>query len=301
MYWGVILRSNTPCKSYKFKSSPRRGARRAGWVDLRPNPLPLPSAPTLYPLPSTLSSMNVETAINWIDRLLKIETGRHLNDLQIFIVSQVWRGQKYVDMAAEYHCTEGHVKDIAAALWQLLSQLLGERVTKTNLKSILQRHVRLPSVPSNSIATLNVNYQFIGRERATAGLDELILQGQRSIVIQGEGGVGKTMLAQQYLQACGCDAILELSMAKETAQITPAEIVLEEWLGQDLQIDPGREFGVALLRLKRQLSTRKIGVLIDNLEPALDRDGRFVERSPELCGITASFDRSTTSWNYADY
>uniref|UniRef100_UPI0037BFF981 AAA family ATPase n=1 Tax=Chamaesiphon sp. OTE_20_metabat_361 TaxID=2964689 RepID=UPI0037BFF981 len=216
--------------------------------------------------------MNVETAINWIDRSIEIETGRHLSDLQIFIISQVWQGKKYLDMAAEYHCTEGHVKDIAAALWQLLSQLLGERVTKTNLKSILQRHI-IPLAQSSSL----VNYQFIGREQATASLDELIQQGQRSIVIQGEGGVGKTMLAQQYLQTCGCDAILELSMAKETAQITPAEIVLEEWLGQDLGIDPGREFGVALLRLKRQLSACKIGVLIDNLEPALDRDGRFVD------------------------
>jgi tetratricopeptide (TPR) repeat protein len=217
--------------------------------------------------------MNVDTAINWIDRLLTIETGKHLNDLQIFIIGQVWLGQKYTDIATGYHCTEGHVKDIAAALWQLLSQLLGEQVTKTNLKSILQRHVIVPIAQPSSI----VNYQFIGRERAIASLDELIQQGQRTIVIQGEGGVGKTILAQQYLKTCGCDRILELSMAKETTQITPAEIVVEEWLGQDLQVDPGREFGVALLRLKRQLSTRRIGVLIDNLEPALDRNGCIVE------------------------
>jgi tetratricopeptide (TPR) repeat protein len=216
--------------------------------------------------------MNVDTAINWIDRLLKSDTGKHLNDLQIFIIEQVWQGRKYIEIATDYHCTEGHVKDIAAALWQLLSQLLGERVTKTNLKSILQRHVILPIAQPNSI----VNYQFIGRAGAISRLDELIGQGQRTIVIQGEGGVGKTILAQQYLKTCGCDLILELSMAKETAQITPAEIVVEEWLSQDLQLEPGREFGVALLRLKRQLSTRKIGILIDNLEPALDRDGRIV-------------------------
>jgi tetratricopeptide (TPR) repeat protein len=216
--------------------------------------------------------MNADTAINWIDRLLVLETGKHLNDLQIFIIGQVWLGQKYPDIAAEYHCTEGHVKDIAAALWQLLSQLVGERVTKTNLKSILQRHA-IAVVPQPSQIA---NYQFIGREGAIARLDQLIQQGQRTIVIQGEGGVGKTALAQQYLKTCGCDLILELSMAKETTQITPAEIVVEEWLRQDLQTEPGREFGVSLLRLKRQLTTRKIGILIDNLEPALDRDGRIV-------------------------
>ena len=83
--------------------------------------------------------MNVDTAINWIDRLLVIETGKHLSDLQIFIIEQVWLGRKYVEIAVDHHCTEGHVKDIAAALWQLLSQLLLERVTETHLKSILQR------------------------------------------------------------------------------------------------------------------------------------------------------------------
>jgi tetratricopeptide (TPR) repeat protein len=216
--------------------------------------------------------MNVDIAINWIDRLLVLETGKHLNDLQIFIIQQVCLGRKYIEIAADYHCTEGHVKDIAAAMWQLLSQLLGERVTKTNLKSILQRH----ATPVPSQPTRIANYQFIGREVAIARLDELIEQGQRTIAILGEGGVGKTTLAQQYLKTCGCDLILELSMAKETARITPAEIIVEEWLRQDLQIEPGREFGVSLLRLKRQLSTRKIGVLIDNLEPALDRDGRIV-------------------------
>jgi tetratricopeptide (TPR) repeat protein len=216
--------------------------------------------------------MNVDTAINWIDRLLVLETSKHLNDLQIFIIRQVLLGRKYVDIAADYHCTEGHVKDIAAVLWQLLSQQLGERVTKTNLKSVLQRH----AISIGSIPNPIVNYQFIGRELAIARLDELIQQGQRTIVIQGEGGVGKTTLAQQYLKTCGCDLILELSMAQETARITPAEIVVEEWLRQDLQTDPGREFGISLLRLKRQLSTHKIGVIIDNFEPALDRDGAIV-------------------------
>jgi tetratricopeptide (TPR) repeat protein len=218
--------------------------------------------------------MNVDTAINWIDRLLVLETGKHLNDLQIFILRQVWLGRKYIEIAEDYHCTEGHVKDIAAALWQILSQLLGERVTKTNLKSIAQRHVLPVSIVSEPQPS--GNYQFIGRESAISRLDELIAQGQRTIVIQGEGGLGKTTLAQQYLKTCGCELILELSMAKETTQITSAEIVVEEWLRQDLQTEPGREFGLTLLRLKRQLSQRKIGILIDNLEPALDRGGRIV-------------------------
>jgi hypothetical protein len=51
---------------------------------------------------------------------------------------------------------------------------------------------------------------------------------------------------------------------------------VEEWLKQDFHEEPGVEFGVTLGRLKRQLHTRRIGVLIDNLEPALDQQGRLI-------------------------
>jgi tetratricopeptide (TPR) repeat protein len=65
-------------------------------------------------------------------------------------------------------------------------------------------------------------------------------------------------------------------MAKETEQIMSPEIAVEEWLQRDFGEEPGREFGVSLLRLKRQLSGRRVGILIDNLEPALDRQGKII-------------------------
>ncbi|MEH1786278.1 MAG: NB-ARC domain-containing protein [Nostoc sp.] len=74
---------------------------------------------------------------------------------------------------------------------------------------------------------------FIGRTAAIAHLNTLVNQGSKVIVIQGEGGLGKTTLAQQYLQTQGFDLVLELLMAKETQNITPAERVVEEWLKQD--------------------------------------------------------------------
>ncbi len=65
-------------------------------------------------------------------------------------------------------------------------------------------------------------------------------------------------------------------MAKETQNITSAERIVEEWLKQDFGLEPGVEFGVTLGRLKRQLHKRRIGILIDNLEPALDQQGRLI-------------------------
>lgn len=121
------------------------------------------------------------------------------------------------------------------------------------------------------------NLSFVGRENSIAHLNTLIREGSKIILIQAAGGIGKTTLAEQFLQSQGFELVLELRMAKEKENIRSVESVIEGWLKQDLEEEPWREFWVSLERLKRQLKTRKIGVFIDNLEPALDGQGKFIE------------------------
>ncbi|MEZ2240355.1 tetratricopeptide repeat protein [Microcoleus sp.] len=138
-----------------------------------------------------------------------------------------------------------------------------------------------PSIP---------NQNFVGRDKAIASLNTHINQGAKIIVIQATGGVGKTTLAHEYLNSQGFDLVLDLPMAKEKDNIQLVDSVIEGWLKQDFDEEPGREFWEMLRRLKRQLQTRKIGVLIDNLEPALDGQGRFIEphhRYVELLRVLA--------------
>jgi len=229
--------------------------------------------------------MNAEAALAWLDTIIPAQTGERLSDLQKVILQQVWLGRKYLDIANCYGCTEGHAKDVGSQLWKLLSKALREKITKSNCRSTLERYLKKASVISSLLdysrspqyhTPKSEDTNFIGRTEAIAHLNTLINQGAKVIVIQGEGGLGKTTLAQQYLQTHGFDLVLELLMAKETQNITSAERVVEEWLKQDFQEEPGVEFGVTLGRLKRQLHTRRIGVLIDNLEPALDQQGRLI-------------------------
>jgi tetratricopeptide (TPR) repeat protein len=244
--------------------------------------------------------MNAEAILTWLDSLIPAHTGERLSELERVILQQVWQGRKYLEIANQYGCTEGHAKDVGSRLWKLLSKTLKQKITKSNCRSILERcfckaatisgllekvnppitlvgemigTVEIPIIEAATISNIN----FLGRENAIAHLYTLVSRGVKVIVIQGEGGLGKTTLAQEFLENCGFDLVLELLMAKETQNITAAEYVLEEWLKQDFHEEPGVEFGVSLLRLKRQLHNRKIGVLIDNLEPALDENGRFIK------------------------
>ena len=124
-------------------------------------------------------------------------------------------------------------------------------------------------------ASITTDPNFVGRDEAFADLDTLVSRNARVIVIQARGGVGKTTLARKYLQQ-EFGSFLEFPIAKETKDIASIEGLLEEKLRQ-LGEEPGREFLVSLDRLKRKLQAERIGVLIDNLEPALDSAGKFIE------------------------
>lgn len=217
--------------------------------------------------------MDVDGAIEWLDRQVLAKTGDRLTELQRIILSQVWQGQTYVEIADRYGCTEGHAKDIGSDLWKLLSDVLGNRITKKSFRLVLSRHLQTSPEPK---AVFTEPPNFVGRAEAIAHLNALAQKGAKAIVIQGEGGLGKTTLAQHYLQSQGFEIVLELLMAKETQNVTPAERVVEEWLKHDFQEEPGLAFGITLERLKRHLRRRKVGILIDNLEPALDAQGQLI-------------------------
>ncbi|MFH7030175.1 MAG: AAA family ATPase [Heteroscytonema crispum UTEX LB 1556] len=232
--------------------------------------------------------MGAEEVLEFVDTLVFTQTGEHLDKAQRIVLRHLWEDAKrtYQDIADSRGYTEAHLKAVGAGLWQLLSKVLGEKVSKSNFQAVVQgfcksqgsqkiSHEQNPVV--NQEQPEDLNYNFVGRDREIAELDNLVSRGAKIILIQGEGGVGKTTLARKYFKTKGF-YFLELWMAQESQNIISVESVVEEWLRGDFQEEPGKEFGINLERLRRKLrdKTKKIGVLIDNLEPALDRNGRII-------------------------
>ena len=114
----------------------------------------------------------------------------------------------------------------------------------------------------------------VGREKDIEYLSQLVNSGNKVIIIQGIGGVGKTTLAKSFFQFRGLK-YLELIIAREISSIKPIEDAIDALL-PELE-EPSRNFRGKLQQLKLQLQTRKFGILIDNLEPALDKHGKFIE------------------------
>ena len=236
--------------------------------------------------------------VNWVKTALSDFQNSPLTDAQCSLIDQFLQGKTIQNAAKDSGYSQSHAKRVSADISEAIALAMGELkpINKSSwlpkIRDYLRQQPNSDSVEGEGpIAHPSVpNQNFVGREGAIASLNTHINQGAKIIVIQAPGGVGKTTLAHEYLNSQGFDLVLDLPMAKEKENIQLVDSVIEGWLKQDFDEEPGREFWEMLRRLKRQLQTRKIGVLIDNLEPALDGQGRFIEphrRYVELLRVLA--------------
>lgn len=157
--------------------------------------------------------MTVEEALAIVERILP--QGR-LSKIQEAIFRQSWEGLSYTDIARTSGYDAGYIKDIGSNLWQVLSKVLGEKVTKHNFRGVLQRFIQqeattqpglqqpippliLPTVPAaiaHNLPARDFN-QIVGRDRELAQLLEVLSFDcpTHCLSIEGIGGMGKTTLA----------------------------------------------------------------------------------------------------------
>ena len=73
------------------------------------------------------------------DYLVFARTGKHLNELQEMILRGTWTGDRYNKIAEEVKLSDDRVREVGMELWQILSQELGEKVKKSNFRSVIER------------------------------------------------------------------------------------------------------------------------------------------------------------------
>jgi DNA-directed RNA polymerase specialized sigma24 family protein len=82
-----------------------------------------------------------QEALTTVDHLLQATNPRQkLNDLQSAVFLQSWAGYSYLKIAEQLDYKYDYIKQVGSRLWQNLSQVLGETVSKRNIQSVLRRH-----------------------------------------------------------------------------------------------------------------------------------------------------------------
>jgi NB-ARC domain len=86
-----------------------------------------------------LLAMDIQEVLEWTDEQVFMKKEKHLDSLQRRILQEVWQGEKYPEIAKKCNRSEDHIKQVARKLWQMLSEILGEDIKQSNVRSILER------------------------------------------------------------------------------------------------------------------------------------------------------------------
>jgi DNA-binding NarL/FixJ family response regulator len=98
--------------------------------------------------------MDSPQILQFVDKAVWAKTGKHLNNLQRGIISGILKRQRYADVAETYGYSSQHVKKASHELLQMLSEVFGEQVKKSNLESVIERQI------NQNITTLGNNNTF---------------------------------------------------------------------------------------------------------------------------------------------
>ncbi|NJK39845.1 MAG: hypothetical protein HC835_20630 [Oscillatoriales cyanobacterium RM2_1_1] len=123
--------------------------------------------------------MNFEEALAIVDQVIFERTGRHLSDAQRAVIQGTWHRQKYHEIALDYRCTPEYLKqDVGPKLWRSLSDEFGERVSKTNLRAVLERYVKSPAMalPGSGVSPVDP----IMRPESNGSLTPVFVRGLNS-------------------------------------------------------------------------------------------------------------------------
>ena len=93
--------------------------------------------------------MTVKEILQFADQLVFTKTGKHLDGLQETVITGVYEGKTYDEIADECNRSESRVRNVGRQLWQILSEQLGENVNKSNFTWTIERFINTSK--SNSV------------------------------------------------------------------------------------------------------------------------------------------------------
>ncbi|MBW4509337.1 MAG: hypothetical protein KME64_22865 [Scytonematopsis contorta HA4267-MV1] len=172
--------------------------------------------------------MNIEDVLNFTDSLVFAKKGIHLTDLQRTIIQAASSGLRhgYEEIAQANGYSPNYLKqDVGPKLWQLLSDVFGEKIKKNNFRTTVERQVSLLETPRPNLVEKSdkdsINHQekiclvnqwqdwgdapdvsiFYDRTEELAQLEQWIINaGCRIVGLVGMGGIGKTHLSAKLAE-----------------------------------------------------------------------------------------------------
>ncbi|NMF82472.1 NB-ARC domain-containing protein [Nodosilinea sp. P-1105] len=250
-------------------------------------------------LPQT-PRLDAETALLFLASLLRDSS---LNTLQELVFQQAWERRTYQQIAHEFKYNDDYIRDVGHRLWRQLSKALGEKITKKNVRAVVQRRWQ----QRQALGQVSMEHRYplcnfcqdwhqlgetsrvYGRTRELAQLRQWILgdssksgpeRDRRQLInILGLAGSGKTTLAIALVKALHHDFEHVVWCSLEHAP--PLPDLLRELLGRTSSppgLPPeGADTELLIRQLLNTMEQHRCLIVLDGFETVL-RPGKIPSR-----------------------
>jgi WD40 repeat protein len=220
------------------------------------------------------------------EALAFIETGleqRSLTKVERAVFLGVWEGLSYAEIAKQSDYDPGYIKLVSHKLWHLLSESLGEKITKNTLQSVIRKHLhvkRLSLDPVNQRADGNSRQDwgevvdvsiFYGRTEELSLLEHWIEADRcRLVAILGMGGMGKTALSVKLSQQIQDKFDFVVWRSLSNAKFPEEKLIdIIRFLSGQREPDLGNNLEDLISKLLEYLQHHRCLIVLDNFESVL--------------------------------
>jgi hypothetical protein len=114
--------------------------------------------------------MDSENALELVERVLF----RQLTPIEQLILRQSWTGKSYEEMANNTNYSSNYLKVIGFDLWNHISNVLGQRVTKKNIHLILPKYLQTQNIQhTTGISNDNLSENYVLNDAHGTGIELL--------------------------------------------------------------------------------------------------------------------------------
>lgn len=203
----------------------------------------------------------------------------HLNKVQELVFRESWTGKSYQEIATISGYEVSYLTDVGCRLWQLLSQNLGVKVTKSNFQTVLKQQKWTKEKSFINLSTVKrVDWgdavdvaAFYGRIAELNALEQWILEDNcRLVVLLGMGGVGKTSLAAKLTEQIQNQ--FEYTIWRSLRNAPPFKTLISElvmFLAGEKQINLPKNIDAQISSLMEYLCQHRCLLILDNAESIL--------------------------------
>lgn len=221
------------------------------------------------------------------DTIVFDKKGRHLTDIQKTVLKGAWQGYTYDEIASQEGYSEKYLKrDVGPRLWKILSDALGEKVSKKNFRTALERKLMLiKTSPPRQLLDTDSRQDwgeavdvptFYGRTQELDTLKEWLVKDRcRLLALVGMAGIGKTALSIKLAQQLQDE--FEYIIWRSLRHAPPIEDILVDiiyFLSDQQEKDLLKTTDIKVSQLLNCLRKHRCLIILDNFEAILSNDNK---------------------------